>query len=612
MFKRFEINSIRSRMVTGFLFLTLLILILAVLSLSIINRITDTARMHSTISQLEIYTLSLMKSDNDFFDLETIHEAYFATHNSSFLERRDSINKLIAARIAWLTRREQDHPDEIRRQLVAIDSALAIYNRKFSELESLVFRKGFKDYGVEGAMRSHAHELEETLNKRYLSNLLYLRRHEKDFLLRNDTSYLTAFQRRATQLEHELQTNPQEHAAALFHLSQYRNLFIELIDIQLELGLSSKDGLRTELNDLTYYLSNQYYALSEYSYRQADDAYYNMRIVYTSFLAGAILFSLVSGYWISKRLSAPIAQLSRVMRKALRTGNVMKADFRIRHAANEISTLAGSFIQLMNLVNTQVDAVKTKSKLLKQKNKELKKLNRELDSFLYSTAHDLRAPLSSLLGLVHVIRHENKQPELLLYFEMMEKSIQRSEEFISQIVSFSKNKNTALHPEPLDLPRIIDNIFQDHHFIPGSDKVSHTVTIHGHAPFYSDKSRITILFNNLISNALKYADWDKPEQQVNITIELHTDEVLIEFMDNGIGIDEEHLDKIFDMFYRAHTYSKGSGLGLFIFREALTRLGGHAEVESVAGAGTRFYLRIPNGHTATRQAATVDVNVSAG
>lgn len=604
MFKIFEINSIRSRMVTGFLFLTCLILILAVVSLSSIDRITQIARMHSSISQLEIYTLSLIKCDNDFFDLETINEDYFNTRTSSFLNRRDSLNKLIAVKITGLITEEEANNYGVKESLIAIDTTLLQYNSKFKKLEELVFKKGFKDYGVEGTMRFHAHAMEELVEGNDILYLLYLRRHEKDFLLRNDTAYLRSFRDRSVLLRTHL-----KNKKAMAHLNEYEKLFHELSEIQSQLGLTSKHGLRNELNNLTYSLSDQYYALSEYSYVQSERTYNNVRIFYVMLLSGAIIFSILSGYWISKRLSAPIARLSRVMQSAISSGNASKTDLRIQNAAIEISTLANSFIQLMNQVNSQIDRIKVKSKLLRQKNKELKKLNHELDNFLYSTAHDLRSPLSSLLGLINLMRHENKQQELVQYIDMMEKSLNRSESFISQIVSFSKNKRLEMIPEKLDLHALISNIFDDHRFIEGSVLIKKVITINGTAPFYSDRNRLTIIFNNLVSNAIKYADLKKDEPFIRITVDINPLEAVIEFSDNGVGIENKHVKSIFKMFYRAHLNSKGSGLGLFIFKETIASMKGHATVESEVGHGTKFFIRLPNQYQHSEMRQELQLNV---
>jgi signal transduction histidine kinase len=594
MLKFFELNSIRSRMVSGFLFLTFLILVLSLVSIYIMENTSRVAGIHSKISQLEIYTLSLIKSDNDFFDLEAINEDYFKTRKSHYLKVRDSLNAFIKVELSGLLQDIRRNDYSIQSNLLSLDSTLTLYNRKFDRLEGLVFQKGFKNYGLEGEMRLHAHALEELdIDNNNIVNILNLRRHEKDFFLRHDTAYIGAFEERYAVLHAVLQSG-KANAEAISHLDEYRRIFLQLSAIQKAIGLSGHDGVRSELNTLTSSLSDQYYRLSNYSYDKSLSAQDNGRIFYFITLVGAIFFSLLSGYWISKRLSEPIARLSRLVDDALNSRSEKRTDFTMRNAANEINTLTSSFILLMDQARDQMKDIRGKSKELKTKNKQLRALNRELDNFLYSTAHDLRSPLSSLLGLINLMRYENKDGSLKEYLTMMEKSIHRSEYFISQIVNFSKNKRMKIAPEPIHLDVLIDEIFEQNSFVEGFDRIERRVNINHDRVFYSDKNRITILFNNLISNAIRYADVTKENSFIEINARISSTEIAIVFGDNGIGIQPEHLDKIFDMFYRADYNSKGTGLGLFIFRETIKRLNGDVRVESEPGVGTNFFLRLPN------------------
>ncbi|SHH25975.1 Signal transduction histidine kinase [Chryseolinea serpens] len=594
MLKFFELNSIRSRMVSGFLFLTFLILVLSLVSIYIMENTSRVAGIHSKISQLEIYTLNLIKSDNDFFDLEVTNEDYFKTRQSHFLKVRDSLNAFVKVELAGLLHEIRRNDYSIQSNLLSLDSTLMLYNRKFDRLEGLVYQKGFKDYGLEGEMRLHAHALEELdIDNHNIVNILNLRRHEKDFFLRHDTAYIGAFQERYAVLHTALQ-NSKNNAEGISHLDEYRRIFLQLAAIQKAIGLSSHDGVRSELNTLTSSLSNQYYRLSNYSYDKSLSAQDNGRIFYFITLIGAIFFSLLSGYWISKRLSEPIARLSRLVDDALNSRSEKRTDFTMRNAANEINTLTSSFILLMDQARDQMKDIRGKSKELKTKNKQLRALNRELDNFLYSTAHDLRSPLSSLLGLINLMRYENKDGSLKEYLAMMEKSIHRSEYFISQIVNFSKNKRMKIAPEPIQLDVLIEEIFEQNSFVEGFDRIERRVNINHNHVFYSDKNRVTILFNNLISNAIRYADVTKENSFIEINARISPTEIAIVFGDNGIGIQPEHLDKIFDMFYRADYNSKGTGLGLFIFRETIKRLNGDVRVESQPDVGTNFFLRLPN------------------
>ena len=121
-----------------------------------------------------------------------------------------------------------------------------------------------------------------------------------------------------------------------------------------------------------------------------------------------------------------------------------------------------------------------------------------------------------------------------------------------------------------------------------------SISVDDKIPMYSDGDRLRVVMNNLVSNAIKYSDESKDNQFVQISMDILESEVKIIVRDNGIGIENEYLPKIFNMFYRATNKAAGSGLGLYITREIVETLGGTIEVSSLTGEGTVFTLRIPN------------------
>ncbi len=583
-------------MLSGFLFLTLLIVIVAAVSIFILNYTNRIAGIHAQISQLQIATLSLIKTDNDFFDLETINSQYFETHQSTYLKRRDSLVVRINSGTDFIYNKSKNGVIE---SLTTIDSLFLEYDTRFRQLEALVFEKGFKDHGLEGQMRTHAHKLEEQYLGMDQFVILSLRRNEKDFFLRHDLVYSKALNTMVNDLLKYVAEQPQtkNYQEAIFHLQEYQRIFNKLVSIQIQIGLNSNDGLRYELNELTNKLSSKYFLLSEYSYKASTKAQAKAKVFYIAIIFGAVIFSLFSGYWISKKLSSPIARLSHLMNSVMSDKKKVKIDLTLGNAAEEINTLTKSFVHLMSKTSVQMKEIKAKSILLKKNNKELKKLNSELDSFLYSTAHDLRSPLTSLLGLIHIMGHENKQDDLKPYFQMMQGSIYRMEDFIGQIVGYSKNKRLEMGSEKIDLYSLISEIFDNHQFVEGASKIDHLVDVREKVTFYSDRGRVLILFNNLISNAIRYSDFSKEKPFIRIQITVDESEAIIEFTDNGVGIGAEHVDKIFNMFYRANTNSKGSGLGLFIFKETIAKLKGLVSVESTLAVGTKFFIRLPNSYS---------------
>ena len=111
--------------------------------------------------------------------------------------------------------------------------------------------------------------------------------------------------------------------------------------------------------------------------------------------------------------------------------------------------------------------------------------------------------------------------------------------------------------------------------------------------FYADQARLNIIFQNVLSNAIKYRKHDI-YSKLDILVERHIDKVSIVFSDNGKGISTDYLPRVFDMFFRASEDSYGSGLGLYITRQVIERLGGQITVSSELGIGTSFHIVLPN------------------
>lgn len=225
---------------------------------------------------------------------------------------------------------------------------------------------------------------------------------------------------------------------------------------------------------------------------------------------------------------------------------------------------------------------------------ELQKTNQELDRFVYSASHDLRAPLATILGLINVAEMESPSPRFQEYLNMIKNNINRLDGFINDILNYSLNSRKDIKIEKIEFDSLIQEARNNLLFINGCNRLTFNVDISDNGPFFSDRQRLLILFNNLLSNSIKYQDVTKDSSMVIIKVTTSPEKALITFSDNGIGIEKWHLDKIFGMFYRASEHSKGSGLGLYIAKETIAKLGGSIAVESEFGAHTTFEIVIPN------------------
>jgi len=265
--------------------------------------------------------------------------------------------------------------------------------------------------------------------------------------------------------------------------------------------------------------------------------------------------------------------------------------------------LPSAIINALKQRNVELKRKKAELTLRKQ-NEELVKINQELDSFVYSVSHNLRAPLMSVLGLLRLAhgevgRSSEDTNALLSYFSMMEHSINKLDDTLREILDYSRNARSAVKTERVDLRHLLEEGFERLRYHEGADQIEKIIDVDENVPLLSDAYRLTVVLHNLISNSIKYRDANKEHQFIHVEAEVLPGLVKITFSDNGMGIPEELQGKIFDMFFRATEKSEGAGLGLYIVKETIDKLGGQITTQSKVGIGTTFTIEVPNAYEMT-------------
>ncbi len=248
-----------------------------------------------------------------------------------------------------------------------------------------------------------------------------------------------------------------------------------------------------------------------------------------------------------------------------------------------------------------IESLKKLEKKLLSRIEDLKSINKQLDHFVYGATHDLKAPLASVSGLITILRHEKDPAQRELYFQLMDKSIHRLNEFIKEIVDYSRNANQELHIEKIDFQAMIDDVFEGLEYMTNAATIRKTISVRQKTPFYGDEHRLKVILNNLVSNAYKYSSTHRRDCFIEVDIRSDSKQATIQVRDNGQGISKEHVDKIFDMFFRASEGQGGTGLGLYIVKETISKMQGNIHVVSELGQGTCFVVTIPSLHPASQK-----------
>lgn len=252
-----------------------------------------------------------------------------------------------------------------------------------------------------------------------------------------------------------------------------------------------------------------------------------------------------------------------------------------------------SDLELHNSIKNAYDAYKSKIDL-RNKISELEKTNDELNRFIYSISHELRAPLVSVIGIVNLVKMEGLFNSSGEYWNLIEICSNKLDFYIQKTLQYYKNNKNVAEHSPVEFTGLVQDLISLYSY---SDKETEfNVNINQPVPFYNDAFRIEVILGNLINNAIKYQKSTEPNKYVNIDIDVDGQRAEIMISDNGIGILNDHLEKIFNQFFKSKNHH-GSGLGLFIVKEALNKINGKIEVTSDLAVGTTFKIIIPNGRT---------------
>lgn len=368
--------------------------------------------------------------------------------------------------------------------------------------------------------------------------------------------------------------------------------------------------------------------------------FYPIRIVQYSFVLFALI--MLAGYWKTGRMLIIVSSISgfiliiaaafKVWKKGYSpalyflAGNLFLISGAVYFATERIFTtvaasnsnfvvqnavlvelalfslgLANKFNVLQNQLNRvrvekevrEKEIQRDKAQLIKEKNKELELSNRQLDLFIYRTAHDIRGPLATLMGLCHVGQLETKDKTALSYLEKMGITAKRLNNILARLNLAYNISNHEIFPEELHLQKLISGIINDTGMIVDSQDAEINLKIPDHLTICTDFNLLKFLLSNLIENALKFQNYDMEYvHQVWIEATEKNDHLYMTIANNGEKIPEEEAPFIFDLFSKAATKYKTPGLGLYMVKICLQKLNGNIEYSYVDGK-TIFKFVLP-------------------
>ncbi len=238
----------------------------------------------------------------------------------------------------------------------------------------------------------------------------------------------------------------------------------------------------------------------------------------------------------------------------------------------------------------KIESLERDAKIQKEKADIIESKNVELDSFFYRISHDLKGPISSLMGLNNLMK-KDVNSDIGAYLEMNEMQLNRINTIVMELIKLTHMNHAEQKFDIIDFESLVYDCMNSYKYLPNFNKIDFDIVIDSAIRFKSEWSIVNTIIQNLIENSIKYSKGT--DAKVWVEISQLTDQISIMVKDNGVGISNDHHTKIFDMFYRANSSSEGTGLGLFILKRAVERLNGRVDFTSKEGIGTRFQVFLP-------------------
>ena len=230
---------------------------------------------------------------------------------------------------------------------------------------------------------------------------------------------------------------------------------------------------------------------------------------------------------------------------------------------------------------------------IKGENQHATEESKNLRNLLDKVGQDIKGPLRSLMALHHIVEMEyGDNPQVMEYFNHYHSSISQLSKVVDDLLTLNQLTNKQETPTDINFRSLVQKCLQNLSGLEGFYKVDFDIRVDLNKPIVLEKRLITTIIHNLLENAVRYADFSSTPK-VRVGIWQRQQQLTLEIADNGLGIPDDLQDTIFNMFTKATTQNPGAGLGLFIVKSAIEKLGGTIRLRSKARQGTWFKIYIP-------------------
>jgi serine phosphatase RsbU (regulator of sigma subunit) len=299
------------------------------------ERITD---LSEELSSIEINVLNAINAQSDFIIHEPINQEFFETGVSEYSSLNDSLSSVVANQLTSLAENDLIKSLDKSEDFLDLKSSLASYKSTFDQLAEYIRIRGYKDYGLEGEMREYAHMIEEDYGQFVdKADILMLRRHEKDFIIRREEKYILRFEYQSELIKYKLLINeqqPKEKKNEVENLiNNYQNTFKELVKTEKLIGLKESSGLKSQVDQNAKLFTAKVKTLREEVTLAQESLLSELLAYYIFGIVFIILLSVAASLKLSRNMTSRLKKLS------INLNKFVESDF--KETTNSLESLGG-------------------------------------------------------------------------------------------------------------------------------------------------------------------------------------------------------------------------------------------------------------------------------
>lgn len=570
-------------------------LAIAVLSRDFYRTSDDLNERSQQIEQTYQSLLRLYQADTILLNVEQINPAFFESGSSKLTDEHSRNIKTLTQELEGI---EQYFSGEknIAGPLLNLRDKIKVYDIQFKDLLQLIRYRGFQDYGQMGELRDLAHNIEEQvqLHPGLLVHALMLRRHEKDYIIRNQEKYIDRLVQRAElfiiDIKHHSNLTTSQKQSLVLLVESYAEQFLTIVNLDRAIGLKHTSGVYHEIVVTRSQIESQHATILDDIHSQFEvmGQRLDQRMIVSILILLCAAVTLC--FYLSRKLATPLVKLSQRI-KAFTEGNFSEpvSVRKLMLIQDEVGDLARNFSALQSHIIESIDKLQ-KERAVAEGASQAKSL------FLANMSHELRTPLNGIIGMAQLLGTTPLNEEQDSYAETIQQASNGLLTIVSDILDFSKVEAGKIELNSIDFD-LVDSLrlvllpFESEARTKGIDLVFNHESAHiSHAK--GDVDRWHQVIRNLLSNAMKFTETGSIRINLKTALVDGRVKISLSVIDTGIGMAPEVLSHIFEAFRQADNSTTrrfgGTGLGLSISNQLVHMMDGRLEVTSVEGVGSTF------------------------